>query len=174
VKRIVITGIGNVLLGDDGLGPYVIEELRARYSFGPEVELIDAGTPALDFILYFADVDLLLIVDAVRSSAPPGTVLRYTREDILRHHAPLRIDTHAPALGHALLFAEFAGASPPGVFLFGAAAGNTEPGTRLSNAVRGAVPALMDIIAQTVRAHGSSVDLLPAPRQALNWWEAAT
>src|SRR5271165_3465619 len=48
VKRALIGGIGNVLLGDDGVGPYVVRLLESQYSFGNNVELADLGTPALD------------------------------------------------------------------------------------------------------------------------------
>jgi hydrogenase maturation protease len=113
----------------DGLGPYVIEQLLAADDFGPEVELLDAGTPALDLTLYFANADMLVVVDAVKSSVPAGTVLRYGREDLLRHHAPLRVDPHSPAWGITLQFGNFADQSPKEVFLVGASVGSTEPGT---------------------------------------------
>jgi hydrogenase maturation protease len=173
VKRIVIAGIGNVLLGDDGLGPYSIEQLTAQYDFGPAVELVDAGTPALDFSLYFANADLLILIDAIKSTAPPGTLLRYSREEILRQSAPLRVDAHSPALGHALMFGEFADASPNEVWLMGAATGNTEPGTQLTDAVRASVPALLEMVADTVRRQGVRADRLSVPRAARIWWEQA-
>jgi hydrogenase maturation protease len=171
--RIVIAGIGNVLLGDDGLGPYAIEQLAAQYDFGPEVELVDAGTPALDFSLYFADADLLILVDAIKSSAPAGTLLRYSRDEILRQSAPLRVDAHSPALGHALLFGDFADASPKEVWLVGAAMGNTEPGTQLTDAVRASIPELVERIAAMVREQGVAAVRLARPRAARIWWEAA-
>jgi len=171
-KKVIIAGIGNVLLGDDGLGPYVIEHLGASYDIGPEVELVDAGTPALDFALYFANADMLLVIDAVRSGAPAGTLLRYSRNDILRGHAPLRIDAHSPALVHALMVGDFASASPSEVLLIGAAVGNTEPGTQLTDDVRAAVPALMEMIAEAIRAQGISMTPALVPRVAHTWWES--
>jgi hydrogenase maturation protease len=173
MRRIVIAGIGNVLLGDDGLGPYAIEQLASRYDFGPEVELVDAGTPALDFGLYFADADLLIVVDAVKSTAPAGMPLSYSREEILRHSAPLRVDAHSPALGHALMFGDFAGGSPREVLLMGLAIGNNDPGTQLTGAVRASLPALLESIVETVRARGVSVTRPREPRPTHIWWEKA-
>jgi len=46
--RILIGGIGNVLLGDDAVGPYAVRLLESEYSFGDNVEIADLGTPALD------------------------------------------------------------------------------------------------------------------------------
>src|SRR5579864_4022906 len=48
MKRALIGGIGNVLLGDDGIGPYVVHVLESRYTFGESVAVADLGTPALD------------------------------------------------------------------------------------------------------------------------------
>jgi len=55
----------------------------------------------------------------------------------------------------------------------GAAAGNTEPGTQLSDAVRAAVPALLAMIVEAVREQGVSVTRLEVPRVARTWWETA-
>ena len=155
-------------------GPYVVEQLSSLYDFGPEVELVDAGTPALDFCLYFADADLLIVVDAVKSTAPAGTILSYSREDILRHSAPLRVDAHSPALGHALMFGDFAGAAPHEVTLFGVSIANHDPGTQLSPAVRGAIPALLDRIVEAVRAQEVSANRRRMPRPLQIWWEKAS
>jgi hydrogenase maturation protease len=50
MKKVLIGGIGNVLLEDDGVGPYVARFLDARYEFDEGVEVADLGTPALDLI----------------------------------------------------------------------------------------------------------------------------
>ena len=65
MKRVLIAGIGNVLLGDDGLGPYVLHQLEAAYTFEEGVKLEDLGTPALDFIDHLAGLDALIVVDSV-------------------------------------------------------------------------------------------------------------
>ena len=48
MKTALIGGIGNVLLGDDGIDPYVIRLLESQYAFGENVRVVDLGTPALD------------------------------------------------------------------------------------------------------------------------------
>jgi hydrogenase maturation protease len=55
LSPIRIVGIGNVLMGDDGLGPYAIKILESRFTFPDHVELVDGGTPGLDFLPYITD-----------------------------------------------------------------------------------------------------------------------
>ena len=59
IPRILIAGVGNVLLEDDGFGPHAIARLQAEYEFGEEVELLDLGTPGLDFVDYLVGRDML-------------------------------------------------------------------------------------------------------------------
>ena len=47
MRTALIGGIGNVLLGDDGVGPYILRLLESQYDFGDGIELLDLGTPAL-------------------------------------------------------------------------------------------------------------------------------
>jgi hydrogenase maturation protease len=77
VKHIHIGGVGNVLLGDDGIGPYVARTLEARYEFGDNVHVADLGTPGLDLIAHVSGMDALILVDAVKSGEPAGTVTCY-------------------------------------------------------------------------------------------------
>ncbi len=71
IPRILIAGVGNVLLQDDGFGPHAIARLEAEYELGSEVELIDIGTPGLDFVDYLVGRDALIILDAVSSGGEP-------------------------------------------------------------------------------------------------------
>ena len=54
----LIAGMGNVLLEDDGFGPHAIARLETEYELGQEVELLDLGTPELDFVDYLVGRDM--------------------------------------------------------------------------------------------------------------------
>lgn len=82
-KPILILGIGNTLLSDDGLGPYIIEELQ-NYSL-KGVKLIDGGTQGLNLMPYFEDIDRVILIDAISSSNYPlGEVLKIPKDNILK------------------------------------------------------------------------------------------
>ena len=140
MKRVLIAGIGNILLGDDGVGPYIVRRLDSTYSFDEGVELEDLGTPALDFIDHIAGLDALIVVDSVDNGKPPGTITLYRREDLMRTASPVRMDTHSPAIAESLLAADvFFGMPPREVLLVGISAESYAAGCNLSQAVQDAV-----------------------------------
>jgi len=65
MKKVLIGGIGNVLLGDDGVGPYGARLLAARYEFDDGVEVADLGTPALDLIDQISGKDAVILIDSI-------------------------------------------------------------------------------------------------------------
>lgn len=74
-KPILVLGLGNVLLGDDGVGPALLEELVARNSAdSPAVEFVDGGTQGLALLGLVADRKALVILDALNTGETPGTV----------------------------------------------------------------------------------------------------
>lgn len=72
-RRTVVLGVGNILLGDEGVGVRVVEELR-RGGGLPGVELVDGGTAGFSLLPYFDEARLVVIVDAAADGKPPGTV----------------------------------------------------------------------------------------------------
>ena len=136
MKRVLIAGVGNILLGDDGVGPHVVRELETDYAFEEGVVVEDLGTPALDFIDHIAGLDALIVVDSVENGDLPGTVSLYRKPDLLRFAPTVRLDPHSPALTESLLAAEMFGGSPHEVLLVGISGASYEPGCDLSAAVR--------------------------------------
>ncbi|HLV86695.1 MAG TPA: hydrogenase maturation protease [Candidatus Sulfotelmatobacter sp.] len=151
--RVLIGGIGNVLLGDDAVGPYVVRMLESRYSFDDAIEIADLGTPALDLTHRIAGQDAVILIDCVAcADYAPGALLEYRKADILRVAPAQRLDPHSPALSECIMTAEMLGASPQDVLLVGIVGRNFEPGRPLSHAVRAAVNGAVDaVIAELAR-----------------------
>ncbi len=170
MKRVLIAGVGNVLLGDDGVGPYLVNLLNARYSFGPEVEVEDFGTPALDFIDNIVGRDALIVIDSVDNGEAPGTVTLYRKEDIMRITPSVRMDPHSPALVESLLAAELFGSSPNSVLLVGITGESYKAGCELSQALKNSLRGAADaILAELDRLDVTYVEKA-APTDAAIWW----
>ncbi len=145
--RILIGGIGNVLLGDDAVGPYVVRRLESEYSFGDNLEIADLGTPALDLTHRIVGLDAVILVDCVAPCGqPPGAVLLFRKDDILRVQPAQRLDPHSPALSECLMTAEMLGASPRDLLLVGIVGESFETGRPLSHAIQQAAGKAMDAI----------------------------
>ena len=153
MKTITIGGIGSVLLGDDGVGPYVVGVLETGYGFDERVTVADLGTPGLDLVAHLSGIDALILIDSVSNYAPPGTVTLYRKEDILRHGpTPVRMDPHSPALSESLFIAELAGESPQDILLIGITGEQYEAGAGLSEAARqAAAQAISEVLAELDR-----------------------
>ena len=170
MKRALIAGIGNVLLGDDGVGPYVVRMLESLYDFGDEVVVADIGTPALDLTHQIVGLHSLILVDSVASDDPAGTLVLYRKEDILRETPAQRLDPHSPALSECLMTADMLGASPQNVLLVGIAGRCYEPGQSPSAAVLGSVEPAIDAILQELQRLGYTFEEKLSPDEPGIWW----
>ncbi|MHC4322613.1 MAG: hydrogenase maturation protease [Planctomycetota bacterium] len=87
-KQIVVFGCGNILLGDDGFGPAVIEYMENNYDIPDGVALVNAGTGIrkflFDMVLSPSRPGRIIIIDAVDKGKPPGEIFEVLLENIPR------------------------------------------------------------------------------------------
>lgn len=79
-KSILIMGVGNVLLTDEGAGIRALRELEARYEFGPNVRLVDGGVLGLSLMGTMMEATHVIVIDSVRGGDEPGTLYRFKWE----------------------------------------------------------------------------------------------
>jgi hydrogenase maturation protease len=135
-----VLGLGNPLLTDDGVGLVLLDSVRSAGPWDAEVELVDGGTWGLALLPVLADHSRLLVLDAVRAGADPGTVLRGGGGDIPRLYrfppSPHQID-----LTEVLGAAELLGVVPEHVEVVGVQPGSVDgPCLSLTPTVAAAVP----------------------------------
>jgi hydrogenase maturation protease len=169
--KIRVLGVGNVLMEDDGLGPYVVRVLDSGYEFPDHVEVEDVGTPGLDFAPYVDQATAVIVVDTVSSDGSPGTIKRYDKAQMLAKPLPERTNPHQPGLRETLMAAELTDSSPDEVVLIGVIPERTGNGTRLGDAVRSAVPAVVDAVIAELRRLGAEPTLRRDPQKPDIWWE---
>jgi hydrogenase maturation protease len=166
-----VLGLGNVLMGDDAFGPYVIEALNASYDFPAGVSVIDAGTPGLDLAPFLLGADAIVVIDSVRADGPAGALRVYRRDAILAHAPQQRLGPHDPGFKQTLLTLDFAGSGPRDVTLVGAIPAATAPCARLSAPVREVVPAAVDAVVAELARLGAPATPRLTPAVPAPWWE---
>ncbi len=72
-RRVLVLGVGNVLLGDEGVGVHAVRAMEAE-SWPAEVTLLDGGTGGFHLLSLFEDYERIVLVDATMDGQPPGTV----------------------------------------------------------------------------------------------------
>jgi hydrogenase maturation protease len=173
VARFAVIGIGNVLTGDDAVGPYVVRALEAAWDLGPDVEVIDAGTPGLDLTAYMAELEGIVLVDAVKARGAPGELRTYGKEELLARSPILAMSPHEPGVREALMNAEFIGVSPRFFRLVGVIPESVELGCALSPSVQAAVPGALAKVLDELLALGVAPRERVPPRAPDLWWTKA-
>lgn len=81
-NSIVVLGVGNILLTDEGLGVHVVEDLKANYAFTPQISLIDGGTMGMELLTYMRGMKKILLIDAVNGGEAPGTIYEFPHREL--------------------------------------------------------------------------------------------
>lgn len=147
----LIIGCGNLLRGDDGVGPILVRHL-AEVGTPPGVRLADGGTAGMDVAFNMRGADRVIIVDACRTGAEPGALFKVPGEQ-LEQLPPLDgINLHAFRWDHALAFGRWLlkDEYPQDIVVYLVEADSLEPGAPLTPPVQ----ATMEKLAQKLRDEG--------------------
>lgn len=156
--HIAVIGLGNVVLSDDGVGVKAVQRLRDRYAFSDDVELVEGGTAGLLLLPLLADARRVIIVDAIDTGAPAGTLVRLDGAEWASAFQ-LRMTPHDVGLVDLLGAAEFSGAWGEELVLHGVQPACTAIGTELSALVAAALDPLLDAVASELSRWGVTLTL---------------
>jgi hydrogenase maturation protease len=135
MSKTLIAGIGNILLSDDGVGPWVAQQL-ARHLHCADVQIEDLGAIGSELIDYLSGRDRVILVDSVASAQEPGTILRFDKSQLLAANAPIHFGQHTSSLISSIQIMEIAGVTPRELELFGIVGASYAAGIGLSHSVR--------------------------------------
>ena len=153
---ILVLGIGNVLLTDEGIGVRALKELERRFTFSADVELLDGGTAGIELLRHIRHRDYLIIIDAMKCSQEPGTVVRVAGADVPAAFRT-RISPHQLGLSDLLAAAMLTDELPKNLVLFGVEPASIDIGLDLSDTVEACVDKLVNAVAEELRAVGCLV-----------------
>ena len=152
-RQILILGLGNILLQDEGLGVRAAERLAARYRLPPDVQVMDGGVMGLDLLPYLEGISHLLITDAVQTGQPAGSLVRLEGEAIPAA-LQVKMSMHQVGLQELMALAGFQGTLPEQVVLWGLEPASLEWGLELSAPIAAQIDALVDAAVGELRAWG--------------------
>ena len=138
----LVLGLGNILLGDEGVGVRVVERLLEQYEFPEGVRVMDGGTLGLDLLPYVEGASRLLVLDAVQARKPPGTLVRMEGDEIPVFLDASKVSPHQEGLQDLLAVAVLKGYLPDEVVFWGAQIEALGVGLDLSEPVAAQVDAL--------------------------------
>lgn len=150
--RTVVIGLGNPLMGDDGVGLAALARLRDDWQLDG-VELVDGATWGLSLLPVIEDAERLVLVDAIAAHGVPGDIIELSR-DRLPIYLSRKLSPHQVDLKDALALAEWRGRLPTDVVAIGVQPGVVELGTELSDAVAPQLGRLVHTIVEQLERWG--------------------
>lgn len=152
---ILVMGVGNILSSDDGFADAVLRALEEE-SLPEQVELFDAGTSAIDLMDIFDGRRKLIVLDAVRGGQKPGTLYRFSPEQVESGGLPMN-SLHQVGLLETLKLAELVDCKPQQTVVIGVQPSSTALGIGLCDEVRLAVPQAVRLVVNEIE-HVMGVD----------------
>lgn len=156
----LVLGIGNLIMTDDSVGVRTVHLLKERYRFPDNVSVMDGGTLGLDLLHYLEGVQRLIVVDAVETGCPPGTLVRLTGEEI-NIAFRTKLSPHQMGLQDLLLVAELQGFVPAEMVLLGVQPGEIGMGIGLTPAVAAQVEPLVRDVLKELACWGALFSVEP-------------
>ncbi len=147
--KVLVLGVGNLLLKDDGFGVHAIHALEDT-SFPENVRLLDAGTISHQLIPLFHSVDYLIVIDVIEGGARPGSIFRFSPED-MKFKSERMLSLHQMGLIDILQMAELTGARPKTIIIGVQPKDVSSWSLELSDEVKEAIPKVKDLVFEELK-----------------------
>ncbi|SLM62363.1 MULTISPECIES: HyaD/HybD family hydrogenase maturation endopeptidase [Dickeya] len=159
--NILVLGIGNILLRDEGVGVRLVEQLEQRFALTPAVDIVDGGTCGMELMECMAGRDHLIVADAVLTGKPAGAVT-VLRDDEVPALFTRKISPHQLGLADVLMALRLTGEFPRRLTLIGVEPDSLESGIGLSDTVTRALePAMAEMLAALRQSGVAAAELQP-------------
>ena len=152
-ESLLVLGLGNLLCGDDGLGVAAVQRLAERYDVPAGARALDGGTLGLSLLPYLTEAEDVILVDAVRLDAPPGTFVRLAGDDV----GPAvhdRLSPHQVGVSDLLDGLRLLDRLPTRLVLLGLVPATLELGLERTPEVEAAIDGLVEAIVAEAEALG--------------------
>lgn len=153
--RILVLGVGNSILKDEGFGVHVVaqmEERREELGIPPEVDIVDGATLGLDLLYYIEGREKVIMIDIVNAGEKPGTLFRFNSDDIKTKVQVNKVSMHQVTLFDVLTMAQVSGRMPDEAIIIGVQPGEIDWGLELSPEVEAQIPRVIELVLEEIKA----------------------
>jgi len=156
--KVLVLGVGNLLLGDEGAGCRVVEELHRHYMIPEGLEVIDGGTMGMDLLSYLEGRSHLIVIDAVNTgTGKPGHTVRLELEDPPSFFRTM-VSPHQLGLSEVLGVAAMTDSMPPSIIVIGIEPASLETSIDLSPEVEARIPEMLEMVRNELDILGYSLE----------------
>ncbi|MCP4115208.1 MAG: hydrogenase maturation protease [Desulfobacteraceae bacterium] len=148
MKKLLVLGVGNILLMDEGIGVHAVHELM-KETWPDDVDFIDGGTFTQDIFYLFREYEIILVLDIVKAGKEPGTIYRLSESD-LRKDESQTLSLHDIDLLDSLSMTELMGHKPE-LHVIGIEPEDLDWDMELTPTLQKLFPQYLEIVRQEVR-----------------------
>lgn len=156
-NSIVVLGVGNILLTDEGLGVHVVEDLKANYTFTPQISLIDGGTMGMELLTYMRGMKKILLIDAVNGGEAPGTIYEFPHRELEQYFTD-HISVHEVGMQDILRIRAIQENPLEDAIVIGVEPESLEVGFEPSAPVQKALPGVKERVLRVLREWGVQIE----------------
>lgn len=156
-KKILVLGLGNILLRDEGIGVRVVERMMEEYDFSENVKLMDGGVRGIILMDPITEADYVIVVDAVINDHPPGTLYRLDGDDV-RLSVAFKNSVHDMDLLETLCCCELVSGKRPDCVIIGIEPKDyqTDPSLEINQELLDRVPEMIEKVLKEIEAAGGT------------------
>jgi hydrogenase maturation protease len=148
---IVVIGLGNVLLSDEGIGVHLIRQLSNQQDKFPLVEFVDAGTAGMNLLHLIANRKKAIILDCAKMGEKPGTIKRFTADEVVSVKHLAHFSLHEIDILQVLNLSKQLGECPDEVVFFGIEPESLSPGQNLSKTLSAKIDVYIAAVCEELR-----------------------
>lgn len=150
-KEIVVIGLGNSLLMDEGIGVQVVEKLAAEASLFPEADILEMGVGGMRLLHAIAGRRKAILVDCAHMSTSPGTLRRFAPNEVRSLKERTGLSLHETDVLDVIVLSRSLGEAPEEIVLFGIEPGKIGPGEDLSDTLGDRLPEYVAAVATEIK-----------------------
>jgi hydrogenase maturation protease len=166
-KQILIIGMGNVLMQDEGVGVRAVEELENRYQIPVNVNVVDGGTTGMELFEPIRNCDQLLVADAINTGDAYGTLVRIANDEIPAFFQT-KLSNHQLGLSDLLALLTLKGEVPEHVAIIGMVPHSLENKLGLTPEAEAGLDAMVDMLVAELLDMG--IELQPREERIVGHW----
>ena len=149
-KHVVVLGVGNVLLTDEGVGVHVANRLMEMDNLPSWLHVVEGGTDGFRLLNVVTEADRLIVVDAVKGGGPPGSIYRFDIEDAPTCPDTFKTSVHQIGILEVIHLSELLGQTPE-TTIIGVEPKSVAMGLDLSPEVAAKVPRIIELVLEEAK-----------------------
>ena len=143
-KPILILGIGNILLKDEGIGVHVANKFK-DVPLPPDVEVMDGGTLGIDLLFHIEGRKKVIVIDTAKAGEPPGTMYRFTDRELSMKKDLLRT-AHGIDFSDVVKTAQMLGNKPEVIVFIGIEPEDISEGLEPTALIAKRIPVIIELV----------------------------